>query len=146
MIGSIITTLINNFTRQQEKKAVSIPNLGDFEEKVIVKDDTFNLVKNGEIRKEYYENNNRVAYVQYRLQSGQIGFLWVLHKYDINILGEQLLNRAFDDIMEKGKATEIWSATFFKEDFWDNVWNKSFTFKEPVHPTVTGGGYYFKFS
>lgn len=122
--------------------------LRDFIEKKVVSDDEWNKIKNGNVRYEYFKEENDIrpfGYIQFRPTVGQIGLFFI---FDKNLrgrgLGKQMLLKAIQDIKEHGKVDTIWAVTLENHEFWSNVWNKSFTWKDPPHSTVTSGGYKLK--
>lgn len=139
----------SNFRLVKRKEHTQL-YLTDFIEKRIVKDDEWNNVKDGEIRCEYYDNNNNnnypIAYIQYRLKVGQIGLIGIRdEEYRNKGIGKQMLAKAFKDIKDYGTSDTIWAVSLHNHPFWSNVWGRSFEWSEPAHPTVTGRGYSFKF-
>ena len=55
--------------------------------------------------------------------------------------GKQMLSLAIDDIKTHDKAHYVWAVTIQDHPFWSNVWNKSFTYTDPVHSSVVCDGY-----
>ena len=44
--------------------------------------------------------------------------------------------------LQKNNCNECWVVSTKYNNFWSNVFNKSFKYREPVHDSVTGGGYF----
>lgn len=126
--------------------------LEDFHERKIIKDDTWNNVKGGEIRYEYYHNEFNhgaipVGYIEHRLKTGQINFLNVWgERFKKAGMREYLLEKALIDIQNYGTASTIWAVSMPDDPFWSTVWDKSFIWSDPAHPSVTGRGYYYTFN
>ena len=144
MLSSAIVTVTTFFSHPTSKLCIS-----DFIVKKIISDDNWNKIKNGNIRYEYFENNSDetpFGYIDFRPGVGQIGQFYIHDdRFRNRGLGKQILTKALDDIKEFGTADTIWAVTRENHPFWSNVWNKSFTWKDPAHYSVTGSGYSFKF-
>ncbi len=123
--------------------------LTDYYEVRAVSDDMWNKVPNSDIRLNYYDQNNKhIASISFRLQNGQIGHLFI---HDDNLigrgLGKQLLMRAINEIKNQNyinpHVKEIWAVTS-NDNFFSNVFNKSFAKRVPAHSSVRGSGYYMQ--
>lgn len=86
-----------------------------------------------------------VGYITYRLVTGQIGMFFINKKYQNRGLGKQILNRVITDMKHNGK-THIFAITTLNHPFWENVFNKSFEWKQRPDASVTGSGYHLDFS
>ncbi len=129
-----------------QRRPINLKNL--IEQKNIT-DDIWNKYPNGQIVLTYYLNENDmknkkyIAYISYRVFVGQIGIIVISEEYRNLGLGKQILNKAIDHMKYNG-VTEVWAVTRFDHPFWSNVYNKSFTFRNPASKSVTGYGYYMK--
>lgn len=85
--------------------------------------------------------NMSVAYIQYRLLTGQIGLFYIHKEYRDRGLGKQILLRVISDMKTEGR-TEVFAITTKNHPFWSNVFNKSFVWKDRPHSSVTGDGYW----
>jgi hypothetical protein len=128
------------------------------------------FVKNkpGGVLLEYYNNQNvRIGYIRYYITTGQIGLFFIEDDYQHRGLGTQILSKVIEDL-KKNHCEEVWAVTsehhpFWSEGckpsttkseectrngvhggFWSNVYNKSFVYRHPAHPTVIGDGYFMK--
>ena len=104
-------------------------------------DDTFNNVKNGKVRLEYYTSNNiEIGYIQYKT-NGQIGLFFINKEYQNRGLGKQILTKVIKELKANYNCTEVWAVTSKNHPFWSNVYNKQFKYCEPANRSVTGSGY-----
>ena len=85
-----------------------------------------------------------VAYICYNTSNGEIYNLSIHRPYYQNRgLGTQILEKATYE-MRENNCEEVWAVTSKNHPFWSNVNNKSFTYRNPAHPSVTGDGYFIK--
>ena len=135
-------------------------NLSSFYVVKTVWDDTWNDYKNGRVCLSYYKSKDDVpiadpnepprlnekikysgiGYIQYKKYVGQIGLIYLDDEYKGRTLGKQMLQKAVEDM----ESEEVWAVTGENHPFWSNVYDKIFTFRRPVHPSITGRGYYVK--
>ena len=54
-----------------------------------------------------------------------------------------MLDKAIIEMKDSG-TREVWAVTSKDHPFWSTVYNNSFTWRNPAHPSVTGSGYYMK--
>jgi len=104
------------------------------------------FVKNkpGGVFLEYYNNKNvRIGYIRYYITTGQIGLFFIEDNYQHRGLGTQILSKVIEDLT-KNHCEEVWAVTSEQHPFWCNVYNKSFVYRHPAHPTVSGDGYFMK--
>ena len=97
--------------------------------------------KPGGIVLEYYQQDKCIGYIKYYLNTGQIGLFFIQKEYRDRGLGKQILTKVLMDL-QKNNCNECWVVTTNGNNFWSNVFNKSFTYRDPVHNTVTGSGYF----
>lgn len=140
----LIKSLRNIFNRETPKSKLDLSN---FSVNRVMQNDDWNHVLNSQVLLRYHDQKNKhIATISYRLQSGQIGLLFV---HDDKLkgcgLGKQMLKNAIDEIKNKNQINpnvkEIWAVTN-NDAFFSNVFGKSFTKREPAHPSVTGSGYF----
>lgn len=109
--------------------------LKDLNRIVTVKDDTWNGFKKSEYIISYQDSKGEVANTVVRTATGQIGWIW-----SPKSLEEEILFDIVDVLSNrKNPPMNIWEVT-------SNTKNKlylgwGFTWKKPVHYTVTGGGF-----
>lgn len=139
----IIMFVLYNYLRNRLSSPPSRLFIKNFIEERYITDDTWNKHVNGEIKLEYFLNNQSVGYIDYRIKTGQIGLFFIEDKYSNRGLGKQILNKVIDEL-KVNNVKEVWAVTRDDHPFWSNVFNKSFTPRKPVHPCVTGSGYYMK--
>jgi GNAT superfamily N-acetyltransferase len=104
------------------------------------------FVKNkpGGVLLEYYNNQNvRIGYIRYYITTGQIGLFFIEDDYQHRGLGTQILSKVIE-VLTKNHCDEVWAVTSEHHPFWSNVYNKSFVYRHPAHPTVIGDGYFMK--
>ena len=93
---------------------------------------------------EYFNKNDQsIAYILHNTSNGQIGLFFIEKEYQYRGLGTQILEKATNELRDK-KCEEVWAVTIENHPFWSNVNNKSFTYRYPAHPSVTGHGYFRK--
>lgn len=146
-------------------KVLSPLTLSNFHEVRFVEKDIWNGHENGEICLSYYTDKSKVpeprtqvldehrrydnvkyngiGYIQYRKNVGQVGLIRLDDEFRGRTLGKQMLDKAIAEMRESG-ATEVWAVTSKNHPFWSNVYNQSFTWRNPAHSSVTGHGYYMK--
>ena len=121
-------------------------DLSQYRKSIAVSNDTWNKVVGGQVKHTYYDttseiNVREVGFIDFRLQTGQIGVFRIEEEHRNKGLGKQMLLAAIGDIKAYGKAETVWAVTTLKHPFWSNVWNKAFQLKDPAHSSVTGRGY-----
>lgn len=94
---------------------------------------------------EYFNDKNEsIGYIDYRLSNGEIDMFGLEHKYRNQGLGKQILLKTIDE-MKQQHLKEIWGFALEGHPFWSNVFNKSFTYRNPIHPSSpTLCGYFMK--
>lgn len=97
--------------------------------------------KPGGIMLEYYQEDRRVGYIRYYITTGQIGLFFIEKPYQNRGLGKQILTKVIKELQENN-CDECWVVTTKGDNFWSNVYNKSFTYRDPAHSSVTGNGYF----
>lgn len=105
--------------------------------------DTYNKVKDGEIKIDFFHLNKNIGYIQYRL-NGQIGLFYLDEKYRNLGIGKDILINTIEDMKKNNiNINEVWAVSSKDHPFWSNVFNKKFRFydKKTLHPSVTGEGY-----
>ncbi len=117
------------------------PPITKYELKKTINDDTWNKIPNGDISCEIIVDNIIVGNINYRIGTGQIGIYWLEEKYRNRGLGKKVLLDIMNEINNYG-TKECWAVSTQGHYFWSNVFNKSFRYKDPVHKSVTGMGYF----
>ena len=97
--------------------------------------------KPGGIVLEYYNEDKCIGYIKYYLGTGQIGLFFIQKEYQNRGLGKQILSKVMMDLQENN-CDECWVVSAKGHNFWSNVFNKSFTYRVPVHKSVKGDGYF----
>ena len=145
MLFGILFLIIGcTFTSFQDNKTKIKLNLADYKEVISIKDDRWNDIQNGDVTRKYYNAEDKeIGYMNYRVKVGQVGIFVIEENYRDKGLGKQILNLTMIDMKNHG-AEEIWAVTTKDHTFWSNVYNKSFTWRDPAHPSVGGGGYFMK--
>lgn len=92
---------------------------------------------------EYYYNNEKIGHIRYYFITGQIGSFFINEEFQNRGLGKQILSKVIKELEHKN-CKEAWAVTSNNHPFWSNVYNKSFTYRDPAHTTVTGNGYFMK--
>jgi len=110
--------------------------------RTIISNDTWNNVINGEIIKYYLKNkdddiNNYIGYINYRINTGQIGLIRVDERYRKLGIGKQMLTEAIEDL-KNHNIKSVWGVTSENHYFWSNVYSKSFQYKNKLHKSVSG--------
>jgi GNAT superfamily N-acetyltransferase len=104
--------------------------------------DYFNCRKKaGGVWLEYFNNEESIGYIRYYVNTGQIGLFFIKNEYQNRGLGKQILSKTIQDMQQNG-CEEVWTVTTCDHPFWSNVYDRSFTYRDPAHPSVTGDGYY----
>ena len=122
-------------------------DLAQYQKKVEISNDTWHDVVGGNVRHIFYDATSQTAkvrqvgYIDFRLETGQIGLFRIEEEYQNKGLGKQMLLGAIEDIKSHGKAKTVWAVTSLDHPFWSNVWNKAFQLKDPAHSSVTEYGY-----
>jgi hypothetical protein len=99
--------------------------------------------KPGGVLLEYYDKDTRIGYIRYYITTGQIGLFFIDNEYQHRGLGKQILSKVIEDL-KTNNCDEVWAVTSTNHSFWSNVYNKSFEYRDPAHPTVGGNGYFMK--
>lgn len=81
-----------------------------------------------------------VAYISYRISTGQICSFFVKQEYQNCGIDKQILRRAIKDILEN-LGNKVFTITSKDDPFWSNVYNGVFQWSEHPDPSVTGSGY-----
>ena len=117
-------------------------NINDFNETQKISDDTWNNLPASEVRLTYFtkDTNQEIGYIDYRRASGQVGLFRLDEQYRNKGLGKQILQRVIDDLKQHG-IKSVWAVTTKDHEFWSNVFNKSFQYREPIQLPCTGHGY-----
>lgn len=97
--------------------------------------------KPGGVMVEYYNGDDKVGYIRYYITTGQIGLFFINKPYQKRGIGKQILLKIIKELKENN-CDECWAVTTEGHSFLSNVDDQSFTYRDPVQPTVTGGGYY----
>ena len=121
-------------------KPVTYPELTSVKN---VYDDTYNKVKDGEIKIDFIHLNKNIGYIQYRL-NGQIGLFYLDDRYRNLGIGKDILINTIEDMKKNNiNINEVWAVSSKDHPFWSNVFNKSFRFcdEKTLHPSITGDGY-----
>jgi GNAT superfamily N-acetyltransferase len=108
-----------------------------------INDDTWNKIPKSEVYSEFYHEDKKIGYINYRLGTGQIGLFWLESDYRNKGIGKTILQDVIKE-MKNANQNEIWAATFDSaHPFWSNVFEKKFKWHEPtkLHHSVTGGGF-----
>ena len=134
-----------NFFNFNSKKRL---NIDDFKEmkyvySIGIRHKEFNNRKPGGILLEYFDKDVRIGYIKYYITTGQIGLFFINKEYQNRGLGKQILSKVISELKENN-CKEVWAVTLQDHPFWSNVYNKSFQYKDPVHSSVTGDGYFMK--
>jgi RimJ/RimL family protein N-acetyltransferase len=149
MVQNLVISVLTFFGKGPTPPPTTPLFLSNFIEKKTVTDDTWNKIKDGQVRYEYFQNETDkepFAMIDFRPGVGQIGIIGIWPESNRNRgLGKQMLRKAMNDIKAFGKTDTVWAVTSENHTFWSNVFNKSFIWKVPAHDTVTGHGYSFKF-
>jgi GNAT superfamily N-acetyltransferase len=124
--------LINNFKEKRYTSREAYP------------DHWFLNNKPGGVLLEYYDHKDtRIGYIRYYITTGQIGLFFIEDEYQDRGLGKQILSKVMAEL-KQNNCKEVWAVTSTNHPFWSNVNDKSFTYREPAHPTVGGAGYFMK--
>lgn len=147
-----IFTFLSNWILLRSAPPLTPLLLNDFKEMKYVppayssdKSPEYVWVKNkpGGVLLEYYDKDIRIGYIRYYITTGQIGLFFIENEYQHRGLGKQILSKAIED-MKTNNCEEVWAVTSTNHPFWSNVYNKSFVYRNPAHPTVGGNGYFMK--
>ena len=128
---------------------IRMPPLTDFKEIRLVSsempypNDYFVNKKPGGIMLEYYDKNKKIGYIRYYITTGQIGLFFIDDDYQNRGIGKQILSKVIKEL-KTNNCKEVWVVTTINHSFWSNVYNKSFVYRDPAHPTVGGTGYFMK--
>jgi hypothetical protein len=80
-----------------------------------------------------------IAYITYRMSTGQIGLINVKEQYRNKGLGKDMLKMAINKLLKTN--TYVWAVSNKNNPFWENVFSKSFRYTYRPHTSVTGSGY-----
>lgn len=92
---------------------------------------------------EYYDKNEKIGYIRFYFTTGQIGSFFIDAEYQNRGLGKQILSKVIKEL-KVNNCKEVWAVTSTDHPFWSNVYNNSFTYRDPAHPSVSGNGYFMK--
>lgn len=142
----LISFLRNKLGKINRQNPLCIDN---FVEKIEIKNDTYNNVKNGTQIISYYnydvENklSLKIARISFRSHNGQIGYFWIDPKYRNRQLVKNILLKSIKIMKRQNPDLKIvWLASVNnRHEFWSNVWNKKFKFKNFVHKSINNSGY-----
>lgn len=150
----------------EEDDCGSIPSnlyVGDFIKKVFIFDDEYLNVKGSYVIVMFFEKDqephfildsviadNRqdmlkiasiysIAYITYRMSTGQIGLINVKEKYRNKGLGKDILKMAINNLLKTNQY--VWVVANKNDPFWGNVFSKSFGYIYTPHTSVAGSGY-----
>lgn len=145
LLTTVIFAWISGYNFANRNKEAAKLFIENFIEVRVVTDDEWNHVLNGNVRFTYLTKNDgrEIGYIDYRNSTGQIGLFRLDEKYRNRGLGEQILLKVIEDLI-RSNVSEVWAVTTEHHPFWSNVYNKSFTFRERPHLSVTGFGYHMK--
>jgi ribosomal protein S18 acetylase RimI-like enzyme len=111
---------LNNF-----KQTITIKNNMTNIFKEYKMEDSINVINNN-LSDPYYQSN-LIGYIYYNIHIGKVDILYVSTKYRNKGLGKQMLSDAIND-MKNHNLKEVWCTASKNHEFWNNVYNKSFTF------------------
>lgn len=97
--------------------------------------------KSGGVMLEYYDKECKIGYIRYYVNTGQIGLFFIQKEYQNRGLGKQILSKVINELQENN-CEEIWAVSSNNHVFWSNVYNKSFSYRDPAHSSVGGDGYF----
>lgn len=92
---------------------------------------------------EFYNKNEKIGHIRYYTNTGQIGSFYINYQYQNRGLGKQILSKVITEL-KLNNCKEAWAVTTQNHSFWTNVYNKSFIYRDPAHPSVYGNGYFIK--
>jgi hypothetical protein len=147
LIRGKINQSVTKFTRYLH--SAEKLKLGDFDEKITTRYYIWeNETHYDSTRRTYFTKTNQpkeIGYIQYNKCSGEIELFFIYHQksyqYTNKGLGKQILKVAIDDIKDYNSSDIVWAVTTKDHPFWSNVWNKSFTYADPVHKKLMCDGY-----
>lgn len=90
---------------------------------------------------EYYKKNEKIGYIRYYSNTGQIGSFFIDVEYQNRGLGKQILSKVIKEL-KFNKCKEVWVVTSKNHPFWSNVYNKSFLCRDPKQPTTNNDKYF----
>jgi GNAT superfamily N-acetyltransferase len=97
--------------------------------------------KPGGIMLEYYNEDIIIGYIRYYVTTGQIGLFFILKEYQNRGLGKKILSKVIKELQDNN-CHEVWAVNSEDHPFWSNVYNKSFSYRDPAHSSVGGDGYF----
>jgi predicted acetyltransferase len=105
--------------------------------------DIWNKIENGDIMISLNDikTEEDVGFIRYKLYTGQICYLFVEPKYRKKGISNKLLELSFEN-MKQYNINEAWITCKINHYYWSKVFGN---FRDPVHITVSGYGYYRKF-
>jgi predicted acetyltransferase len=120
-------------------------NLSSITQMKRITDDTWNKIPNSDVHIDFYNNNNKIGYISYRLGVGQIGLFFIAEMYRNRGLGKQILEQTIKE-MKENNIEYIWCVTSKNHPFWSNIYNKKMIWCDEgkLHPSVRGYGYKMK--
>ena len=125
-------------------------DITDFEEKryissefeLITNEDFIRHKKQNAIILEYYDKNTHIGYIRYYLTTGQICMFYIKKEYQNRGLGKQILRKAIKE-MRENHCEEIWLISSKNHPFWENIFQQSFVYRNPIHISIKDcDGYY----
>lgn len=84
---------------------------------------------------------NSIGYITYVKNTGQIGLMGLKPEYRGRNLGRQILERIIKESEQKYNNGCFFAVTIQDHPFWKRL--PGAEWREPVHPSITGSGYYF---
>ena len=125
------------------------PKLSDLKREVSVRDDTWNGFKKSQYEVLYLDNDYIIASTLIRVATGQIGWINTIYGPRMTPLREEILFDITGIMADQTKPpTQIWevrtqnACPSMTKDHTDDLYKKwGFSWKTPVHYTVSGSGY-----
>ena len=107
-----------------------------------------NCEKIGERTRRYFDDTNKGKYVgaiNYNLNSGEIGYLWLSYKYRNQGLGTELVTCVCNE-MKEWNTKEIWLVSDKGHKFWERftIFDKHFTYRNSIQKGLKRGGYFMR--
>ena len=133
-----------------QKQIMSKPTLSNtkllIEDYTQIRRVTTNL---NEIVIDFYDNNINVGFVQYYINTGQIGMIMVHKPYRNKGLGKQIISDAIHQIKVSNRFNsqfnnEVWLIASKTHDVWTNIYKGKFSYRNPIQPNLLNGGFYMK--
>ncbi len=101
---------------------------------------------NNEIIIKYYHLDKEISLINYNIFSGEIKYIYVNPMYQNKGIATRILNNVINE-MDIFYNKEVWCISGKNHIFWNNVYNKSFTYRYPIQPYSPYnkyGGFYMK--